>query len=120
MFTLLASDVFEQVTDVFEQITDVFEQVTDVLEQVTDVFDQVTDNPGTSVQPSCLAEDVTSSSLRRTFGQRLYMYVVSREIWLRLLANSSNSSLACAACRIAKTCTRCISEYCYDYCRNAV
>ena len=27
----------------------------------TDVFDQVTDNPGTSVQPSWLAEDVKSS-----------------------------------------------------------
>ena len=26
-----------------------------------DVFDQVTDNPGTSVQPSWLAEDVKSS-----------------------------------------------------------
>ena len=30
---------------------------------VTDVFDQVTDNPGTSVQPSWLAEDVKILSL---------------------------------------------------------
>ncbi len=30
--------------------------------QSTDVFDQVIDNPGTSVQPSWLAEDVKSSS----------------------------------------------------------
>ena len=41
----------------------------------TDVFDQVTDNPGTSVQPSWLAEDVRSSlslSTDRAAAWRVY------------------------------------------------
>ena len=41
----------------------VYKFISDCLDMINaDVFDQVIDNPGTSVQPSWLAEDVKSSS----------------------------------------------------------
>jgi len=60
----------------------------------TDVFDQVTDNPGTSVQPNWLAEDVKSSSsyvsvcavLRQTCCQMHFIC-----IWICHLADNVNS-----------------------------
>ncbi len=39
----------------------IFDQGTDDFDQGTDDFDQGTDNPGASVQPSWLAEDLNSS-----------------------------------------------------------
>ncbi len=48
----------------------------------SDVFDQVVGNPGTSVQPSCLAEDVKSSSLQHTLRQRL---CIRKVLYLALL-----------------------------------
>ena len=47
-----------------------------------DVFDQLVGNPGTSVQPSCLAEDVKSCSLQHTLRQRLCIWSV---LYLALL-----------------------------------
>ncbi len=48
----------------------------------SDVFDQVVGNPGTSVQPSCLAEDVKSSFLQHTLRQRL---CIRKVLYLALL-----------------------------------